>query len=123
MPLSTVTMIAPLCLGLLEPPLVSRSAPSAGCGGGDDGGFDPGGRGRRQRWPASHSPNRRHHLVEGGETVGLTRRAEAATAVAVGRARLVAARARGTRQKRPRRKGMLHTAPTHRLAVTRASRP
>ena len=40
MPLSTVTIIAPLCLGLLEPLLVSESAPSSGCGGGDDGGFD-----------------------------------------------------------------------------------
>ena len=45
MPLSTVTIIAPLCLGLLEPPLVSESAPSAGCGGGDDGGFGPEGGG------------------------------------------------------------------------------
>ena len=43
MPLSTVTIIAPLCLGLLEPPLVSESAPSSGCGG--DGGFDPEGGG------------------------------------------------------------------------------
>ena len=38
MPLSTVTIIAPLCLGLLEPLLVSESAPLSDCGG--DGGFD-----------------------------------------------------------------------------------
>ena len=45
MPLSTVTIIAPLCLGLLEPLLVSESAPSSGCGGGGDVGFDPDGGG------------------------------------------------------------------------------
>ena len=44
MPLSTVTIIAPLCLGLLEPPLVSESAPPSGRGG-EDGGFDPEGGG------------------------------------------------------------------------------